>query len=510
MNRDEIIKALEIADALVQRYKYNKIQTYYTDSGVNARDNYPKQIELMKAGKSHRIRAFIGGNASGKSLWQSIESYFHFSGKYPKWWDGYRFKGPIQAWLCSKDAKSLRDGLQMILFGGIGEEDIGTGIIPREDLIDDKGHVQTWALSGTANCVGQMRVRHYDRNGQFDGWSVCGFKTYDQGWQSYQGPTLQWIGFDEEPDDGKIFAESIMRLRPKDGGEPGHFLATFTPTEGFRETYLAFVPDGVYPSNGLHPDDPSKFTQRVGWSDSPHLTEEWKTSTIANLKLTDPNNIEARTEGYASIGSGRIYPVQEDFIVVPQFQIPAYWPKAYGLDPSWTRTAALWGTLDPETKVIYIYSEYVQGQVVDVLHAEAIKARGAWIPGAIDPHGSKHRDNGITKFTNFQSFGLDIVDGDGEPLAMISRILGMLQSGQLKIFNTCPELIKEIRTYRWDPKNPHKIADKQKDDLCDALRYLISKIYEMAKSYNEFEEEQESYNSSAPESDEGRNPYTGY
>ncbi len=513
MNRIEILEAIDAADALLRKYKYNKYLTFFTDTGVNARSNYPKQMELMKAGKKHRIRALVGGNGSGKSYYNAFESYLHLSGRYPKWWEGHRFEGPIDAWLCAREAKNLREGLQEILFGGIGDDDFGTGMVPREDMQDEKGQFQKWAMAGTANCIGMFRCKHFDKNGIQDGWSKCEFKTYAQGWAEFQGPTRQWIGFDEEPDDVKILAESLARLRGKDGKPPGHFLATFTPTEGFRDTYLTFVPGGVFPADGTHPDDPSKFTQRIGWKDSPHLDEGWKASCLANWKISDPNNLEARTEGYAAMGSGRVYPIDEDFVIVPKMMIPSYWPKAYGLDPGHANTACIWLTQDPNTGVLYVYDEYKNGRVNYVIHVDAIRARGDWIQGAIDFHEAvKPRDTGESVLDYFESKGLNVVPSIGNSDALIIRIRSMLDSGTLKIMNNCQGLVSEIRTYRFDPNDPNKIAKNQEDHRLDALRYGISRFEEIKKSSAEIEEEIHAERNKGKDDygDDNRNEITGY
>lgn len=509
-NKEELLAAIEAADILISKYKYNKIDTYFTDAGPNARSNYPKQMELMRAGKKHRLRGFLGGNGSGKSIWLCTESYRHLSGKYPEWWDGKKFEGPINAWLCGMDAKALRAGLQRILFGGMGDEDIGTGIIPRDDLLDDKGKLQVWSMAGTANCIGQFKVRHYT-NGIFDGYSVCEFMTYEQGWQSYQGPTKQWIGFDEEPSDGKIFGECIARLRGEDGKPPGHFLATFTPTDGFRDLYLAFVPNGVYPENGLHPDDQSKFTQRVGWSNAPHLDEEWKQSAIKQWKLTDPNNIQARTEGYAAIGSGRIYPISDQDIIVNYLKIAPHWPRAYGLDFGWNRTAVIWGTRDPDTGILYLFGEYYEGQKAPYAHVHAIQSRGKWIPGICDPRGDKRSErDGSRLIDEYRSLGLDITPGDNAITAGIARILGMLDAGLLKVTYNLINWLAEFRTYRYDSKNPSQIARNQNDHLMDATRYLVSKFDHIAVSAQDIADEEQRASRPTPKNNQDINPITGY
>ncbi len=513
LSDEQLLELAKAVQALEKKYKYNKALTYFTDTGRNSRDQYPCQMELMKAGKKHKIRALVGGNGSGKSVWNAYESMIHLTGKYPSWWEGYKFKGPIDGWICARETKALRDGIQEILFGGIGQDDIGTGMLAREDLTDDSGQIQTWAMAGTANCIGQFRIRHYT-NGIFDGWSKCEFKTYAQGWKEFQGPTRQWISFDEEPDDEKIFAECIGRLRPKDGGEMGLFLATFTPTAGYTTTYLSFVPNGQFPAGGTHPDDPSKYTQKITWKDSPHLTDEWKNSALAQWKLTDPNNIEARTTGLAAMGSGRVYPINEQEVICSRQSIPAYWKKVYGMDPGAANFAGCWIAQDTNTGILYVYDEYKTSRhIMYLIHAEAFKTRGEWITGGIDPHEAvKPRDTGESVQSYFESQGLHLIEAKGDPDAIRMRIRAMFESGALRIMDNCTQLINEIRTYRYDPNDPNSIARGQDDHIIDAMMYAICVFERAAVSFVQFEEEE--YNERRPKGhddrDSGRNELTGY
>jgi len=48
----------------------------------------------------------------------------------------------------------------------------------------------------------------------------------------------------------------------------------------------------------------------------------------------------------------------------------------------------------------------------------------------------------------------------------------------LKFFSNLTELLDEYRVYRYDSKDPNRIARNQDDHLLDALRYGIS-IFEM-------------------------------
>jgi hypothetical protein len=56
-----------------------------------------------------------------------------------------------------------------------------------------------------------------------------------------------------------------------------------------------------------------------------------------------------------------------------------------GRKPGWNRTAAIWGARNPENGIIYLIDEHYRGQAEPVVHASAIKLRGTWIPGVIDP-----------------------------------------------------------------------------------------------------------------------------
>lgn len=59
---------------------------------------------------------------------------------------------------------------------------------------------------------------------------------------------------------------------------------------------------------------------------------------IANML---PSEIEARTKGMPSIGSGMIYPVLEELITCSPFEIPDHYARIVGMDFGWTDPTAL-------------------------------------------------------------------------------------------------------------------------------------------------------------------------
>src|SRR5215475_7254499 len=102
----------------------------------------------------------------------------------------------------------------------------------------------------------------------------------------------------------------------------------------------------------------SKIAIQASWDDVPHLTKQAKEELLASIPAYQR---DSRTKGIPQLGSGAIYPVAESDVLVSDFELPAYFPRAYALDVGWNRTACLWGARDNETGIIYLYSEYYKG-----------------------------------------------------------------------------------------------------------------------------------------------------
>jgi hypothetical protein len=181
-----------------------------------------------------------------------------------------------------------------------------------------------------------------------------------------------------------------------------------------------------------------------------------------------------------ALGSGAIYPVPESDITVADFPLPAHWPRGYGLDVGWNRTAAVWGALDRETSTIYLYSEHYRGNAEPVIHTEAIKGRGAWIPGVIDPaaRGRGQRD-GEQLMQDYVDLGLDLDVAVNARESGLYQVWQLLSSGRLKVFKSLTNWFEEFRLYRRDDKGQ---IVKEKDHLMDCTRYFIMSGRERMKT----------------------------
>ena len=184
-----------------------------------------------------------------------------------------------------------------------------------------------------------------------------------------------------------------------------------------------------------------------------------------------PHERDARSKGVPILGSGAIYPVSPETYECEPFDIPSYWPRAYGMDVGWKRTAALWGAWDREGDTVYCYSEHYMGQAEPSVHADAIKARGDWIPGAIDPAsaGSGQLD-GRKLIDEYRKLGLLLMPADNAVEAGIHAVYRRLSAGRLKVFKTLRSTLAELRLYHRDENG--KVV-KENDHLMDAKRYLV-------------------------------------
>ena len=170
----------------------------------------------------------MAANRVGKTMAGAYETALHLTGRYPDWWRGRRFQGPVNWWAAGKTGETTRDIVQAELLGPVGEW--GTGMIPGDDLARVKPR------SGIADAVDTVQVKHV--SGRL---SRLKFKSYDQGRQSFEGAKQDGIWLDEEPP-FDVYGECLLRTAATAPGMLGGLmLVTFTPLLGLSETALYFA-----------------------------------------------------------------------------------------------------------------------------------------------------------------------------------------------------------------------------------------------------------------------------
>ena len=207
----------------------------------------------------------------------------------------------------------------------------------------------------------------------------------------------------------------------------------------------------------------------VGWDDVPHLSAEQKESALSGIP---PWQREARMHGTPSLGAGAIYPLPEEDILVEPFYIPAHWPRSYGFDVGWNRTAALFFAWDPDNGGVVAYDEYYRGTAEPAVHAMALKAKGGdWMPGVIDPAAKGTRGlKGEILLDVYRAMGLKLTLADNAVEAGLVQTWHWLSIGQFKLFRTLTNTRNEMRLYRRNEKGE---IVKENDHLMDSMRYNV-------------------------------------
>lgn len=477
-DKEELISLLKERE---ERYKFNYIKTIFPDTGKLRRELYPKHIAFIEAGSEYTERVFCAGNRTGKTLTGLYELVTHATGDYSDWWKGKRFNRPVMCWLVGDRGDSIRDGMQREL---IGKEGRGTGLIPLKNMVHES------ALQGTAGGIGTYQIKH-----KSGGISTIIVKTYQAGKNAFESAAVDVIMLDEEcPMD--IYVECQMRTLTTGGT----VYNTFTPDSGLTDTVLHFMEK---PKLG----EPAKFMVMVGWDDVPHLSEDLKKKLLATIPI---HMRDVKTKGVPYLGAGAIYPVPESDITITPFKTPYYWPKGYGFDPGWNKTAAAWFSYDEETDTLYLYDEYYRGQAEPEVHAAAIKGRGEWMYGVADPHGSK-TGRGVSDqsfLEAYENHGLSLSlsnpSGAGSVELGINEVYSRLSTGRLKIFSNMQNWFYEYRMYR---RNDRGEVVKNNNHLMDVTRYIVlnfRNIMSVFKEESEYGSRQNYYN------DQDRNETTGY
>ena len=124
-----------------------RFNRYFPDDGPLSRDNYPKHLDLMGLGATHRERLFMAANRVGKTDTGAYELTCHLTGLYPTWWTGRRFDRPIRTWAAGDTSTTVRDIIQAALLGPVHAP--GTGMIDFVALkrLVKPEHVKVFELS---------------------------------------------------------------------------------------------------------------------------------------------------------------------------------------------------------------------------------------------------------------------------------------------------------------------------------------------------------------------------
>jgi len=397
------------------------------------------QVGFHKSTK--KVRWAFGGNRSGKTEAAIAECVYWAIGEHP-----YR-KVPVpnRGWIVSLDFNMSTLDAEKTFFR----------LLPRSQLLsfDKTRHIA------------------YLRNG-----SEVSFKSCDQGKDKFQGTSLDWICFNEEPK-YDVYEECLLRVIDR----PNCCIwAAETPTAGMSWTY-----DQIYEMSSTDPDiDVFKFD--IYWNE--HIQRE----EIERLeRVLDEDTKRMRLHGEFIQLAGRIFKRFDTTLhVIPPFVIPKdfNWSRFRGLDHGLNNpTACIWMACNREGEC-FIYDEYYENEKTIAENCFAIKQiSGAenYMWSAID--GSTKTRKADDKFSYY-----DIYKNNGyiarpvwltqdkviTAIDMINNLMAMnekTQKPKFFIFDTCYNTIKEISRYRWKTFNKDDVNPTEKP--ADSMNHAITAIY---------------------------------
>jgi hypothetical protein len=210
-------------------------------------------------------------------------------------------------------------------------------------------------------------------------------------------------------------------------------------------------------------------------ADAEHYTEEERAAIIASYPSHER---KARAMGIPILGSGRVFPVDEDDLKVRAFPIPEHWVHIGGLDFGWDHpTAAVKLAWDRDSDIIYVTNSYGQREQTPVIHAAAVKHWGPNLAWAWPHDGLQHdKGSGEALAAQYRAQGLQMLDeratfedGGFGVEAGIAEMLERMQTARLKVFDHLEDWFGEFRLYH----RKDGLIVKENDDRMAATRYAL-------------------------------------
>lgn len=436
----EVLKALETEQK--KRVQQNKLALYRP---------YTKQSLFHAKGGQFRERLLRAGNQLGKSFAGAAEAAFHATGLYPDWWEGRRWDRPTTGWAGGVTSEVTRDTIQRLLIGPL--ESRGTGLIPARCIED------TTAARGVADLMDTILISHV--NG---GTSRIRLKYFEQGRQKWQGETLDWVWFDEEPPED-IYTEGLTRTN----ATGGIAWTTFTPLLGMSSVVRRFLME----------DSEDRSDTNMTIDDAEHIAPEERARIINSYPAHER---EARINGTPSLGSGVIFPVTDESISIEAFPIPPHWTVIGALDFGWDHpTAAVRLAWDRDADAVYVTHAYKMREAVPAIHVAALKAWGEEMPWAWPHDGLQHdKASGEQLAAQYRKLGLKMLPeraqyenerGSGVEAGLMD-MLERMETGRWHVFSHLTEWFEEKRLYH---RKDGRVV-KEFDDLMSASRYGLMSL----------------------------------
>ncbi|HHU43794.1 MAG: phage terminase large subunit [Bacillota bacterium] len=452
-DKELIYHILQIEKLQKKKHSYNALKRYNKGEKV-----HKKQIAFHSSQKKNRW--VFGGNRSGKTECGAVEAIWLARGTHP-----YRQnKKNTFGWVVSVSYEVQRDVAQSKILHYLNPEWI-------QDIV-----MQSGSKSFPANGIIDTIVI----KNAFGGVSKIGFKSADQGREKFQGASLDFVWFDEEPP-RDIYEECVMRVMDKQGD----IFGTMTPLKG-----LSWVYEEIYLNKR---QDPEIYYITMEWADNPFLDK----AQIERLsKSLDEATLATRRYGRFMQNQGLVYGTfDENIHVIEPFDVPHEWYDKISIDPGLNNPlSAHFYAVDFDGRIYVVAEHYEKGKDIDY-HANAILDIAKSLNWHFSPSG--HLEALIDSAANqrtlagsksvsqlFYEKGIAVNTNVKKDLfSGISRVKDYFSARppRIFIFKNCVNMIRELKSYWWGKGDTPL---KKDDHAMDDLRYYI-----MTNPQNSYREE---------------------
>lgn len=413
---------------------------------------HPMQLPFHASGK--KGRHFLGGNRSGKTTGGINEDIWWLTGRHPYL---QLPEPPIIGRICTVDFKN---GANKIILPNLRQWLAPSDLINGswEDSYNGADHILTLANRSELEIM-----------------------SYDQELDKFAGVPRHFIHFDEEPPKD-IYKECLARLVDY----RGRWWLTMTPVEGMTWTYEEIYQKAL-------DGDPLIDLFEVDIHDNTYLSEEAIDEVMEGY---DENEKAIRGKGKYIAVSGLIFKRFDPTFHVISSVVPD--PNEYthyvSLDHGFNNpTAVLFHAVHNTKGHVITYKEWYKKEMTIEQHANQIKAMEAELRAygilpfvrVADP-AIKQRSavTGLSVQIEYANHGINFALGAVRDVnAGLDKMINYLRLNKWFITEDCPNLQREMRSYKRsqyatqklrDKNNAKEEPEKKNDHAIDSARYFFS------------------------------------
>jgi len=444
----------QVIDNILSQHVQNPQDARYVAAMSKFLSYVPHPVQMHFHQSEAKIRAFFGGNRSGKTTAGIMECLWWALGTHPFLETP---PPPVRIRICAEDFQNYLKGV----------------IMPK---------VEEW--------VPPQTIKKYwaeDRQYEFKNGSVIELKSYEQPTIKFGGSEQHLILMDEEGP-YEVYVENLMRLI----STRGKLVMTLTPIKG-----MTWIIDKIYDSDEI---DKHTGANRVAvyiaeTYDNPNLEVE----EIREIEeLVDEDSAEVRLHGLPIPKGVLVYPTFSHRVHVLRTstlrKIPLDWSIYVGIDPHPRNpSGVVFLAVDPDGNCI-VFNEIYKKMGLPDLVAKIKKILGKRKPVAYVIDTSAKAPEIISGRSLFEElrdkYGIFCVTANKDKEQGIDRVNEyfrykaasdgtIIRQPRLCILDCCSNLLRELRHYIWDDyrqkesRNLKEQPIKKDDHLLDALRYII-------------------------------------